>query len=76
MDRSSTDFVKHNFKFFFDFNFLIVDLEIMVVSVGNTCNINDLPPSRISHSFGDSLFIPLKPNAGENFSNAAIIFPF
>ena len=52
VDRSSTDFVIHKFKFSFDFIFLIFDLEIMVVSVGYICNINDLPLSRISNSFG------------------------
>jgi hypothetical protein len=71
-DRSSTDLVKHNFKFPFNLIFLTVDLEIVVVSVGNICNINDLHPYRIPHSFCDSILIPLKSNAGENFSMAAI----
>jgi hypothetical protein len=46
----------------------------MFVSFGYICHINDLPPSRISHSSGDSPFIPLEPSAGENFSTAAIFF--
>ena len=68
--------VKHNFRFPFNLIFLTVDLEIVVVSVGNICNINDLHPYRIPHSFCDSIFIPLKSNAGENFSMAAIFFYF
>jgi hypothetical protein len=45
-------------NFPFKFIFLFVDLEIMFVSVGNTCNINFLLLSRISHSFTDYPFTP------------------
>jgi hypothetical protein len=48
----------------------------MVVSVGNICNINDLPLSRISLSFSDYPLIFLKPNAVVNFSTTAIFSPF
>ena len=75
-DRTSTDFMKQNFKFSLQLNICNCWLRNYGCVCWKYLQYQWLPVSRISHTFSYSPFVPLKPNSDENISTVVIFFQF